>query len=221
MAWSAIIGGGLALLGGLSGSSAAKKASREQVAATRAALAEEKRQFDVTQENLRPWLETGRAGLGRMRDLLGLEGGTALSPEQVMEMDPGYEFRLGEGLKAGRNIAGARGMLNSGSTLKALTRFGQDYASNEFGNIYSRLAGVSGTGQQTGTTLGGLGAQNAGTIGNLLTGAANARGAAAISGANAWTNAFNRVGDLYTQNALMKKYFGGGGTTQLQYAGGQ
>lgn len=219
MSWVAVAIAGSVVLGAAVQSKAAKDAAKGQTAAAGGSIEEQRRQFDITRQDLQPWLEAGQAGLGRMRDLIGI-GGAQLTPEQVMEQSPGYQFRLGEGLKAGRNIAGARGTLNSGGTLKALTRFGQDYASNEFGNIYSRLAGISGTGQQTGTNLGQFGSNMAGNIGNLLTGAANARGAAAIGGSNAWSNAFNTIGNWYGQNALMKKYFGGGGTTQLNYAGG-
>jgi hypothetical protein len=44
------------------GSSAAKKAEKAQTAAAQASLAEQRRQFDVTQQNLQPWLSAGQAG---------------------------------------------------------------------------------------------------------------------------------------------------------------
>lgn len=202
MSWAAVAVAGGALLGGMMGSSASKKAAREQTAASRAAIAEQARQFDTTRADLAPWMDAGQAGLGRMRDLLGL-GTSTLTPEQIMEQSPGYQFRLGQGEQAIDRAAGAQGLRRSGATLKALTRFGQDYASNEFGNIYNRLAGISGTGQQTGTQLGQFGAQNAGNIGNLLTGAANARGAAGIAGANAWGNALNTGINFYGQQSML------------------
>jgi hypothetical protein len=54
------------------------------------------------------------------------------------ENDPGYQFRLNEGLKALERSASARGDLLNGGTAKAEQQFGQDYASNEYGNVYSR-----------------------------------------------------------------------------------
>jgi len=52
--------------------------------------------------------------------------------------DPGYQFRLGEGERALEQSAAARGVINSGGTLGDLVRFGQQFASNEYGNVYNR-----------------------------------------------------------------------------------
>lgn len=127
------------------------------------------------------------------------------TPSDVMAMDPGYQFRLDEGLKSGRNIAGARGMLNSGATAKALTRYGQDYASGEFNNIYNRLAGVAGLGQNATNTGVQAGQNYAGNVGNMITGLGNARGASAIGQSNAWGNAFNTVGGYFGQQNTLDK----------------
>jgi len=54
------------------------------------------------------------------------------------QTDPGYLFRLSEGQKVLENSAAARGGLLSGQTGKALQQYGQNFASNEFGNIYDR-----------------------------------------------------------------------------------
>jgi hypothetical protein len=55
-----------------------------------------------------------------------------------LQVDPGYGFRLSEGLKALERSAAARGGLLSGGTGKALTRYGQEMASQEFGNAFNR-----------------------------------------------------------------------------------
>ncbi len=52
--------------------------------------------------------------------------------------DPGYQFRLGQGEQALQQGAAARGTLNGGATQKAILGYGQDYASNEFNNVYNR-----------------------------------------------------------------------------------
>lgn len=57
---------------------------------------------------------------------------------QDMYDDPGYEFRLREGLKGVGNSGASRGMQLSGSQAKGLQRYGQDYASNEFGAARGR-----------------------------------------------------------------------------------
>jgi hypothetical protein len=53
--------------------------------------------------------------------------------------DPGYAFRMKEGLKAVDAQAAARGGLISGSALKASQRFGQDMASQEYTNAFNRF----------------------------------------------------------------------------------
>src|SRR5574343_22292 len=52
--------------------------------------------------------------------------------------DPGYAFRMSEGLKALDRTAAARGGLISGSALKAASRYGQDMASQEYQNAFNR-----------------------------------------------------------------------------------
>lgn len=104
--------------------------------------------------------------------------------------DPGYQFRLQQGQQALENSAAARGGLLSGGTAKALQQYGQDYASNEYGNVYNRalgeyqqnynifqnnqntqfnrLASLAGYGQTSAAQLGGLGQQAAGNTSNTL-----------------------------------------------------
>lgn len=55
------------------------------------------------------------------------------------QKDPGYEFRVAEGMKGVNNSAAARGGLLSGAALKAAARVNQDIASNEFGNAFNRF----------------------------------------------------------------------------------
>jgi len=52
--------------------------------------------------------------------------------------DPGYQFRLDQGNKQLQRMAAARGTVLTGGTVKDLTQFGQDYASNEFDKVYAR-----------------------------------------------------------------------------------
>jgi hypothetical protein len=91
--------------------------------------------------------------------------------------DPGYEFRLAEGEKGINRAAASRGGYDSGTTLKALLKYNQDYGSNEFNNafnrdntnkntIYSFLSG----GTQTGLNAT---SNNASLNSNLVTAGAN------------------------------------------------
>lgn len=55
-----------------------------------------------------------------------------------MLVDPGYEFRMKEGERALTNSAAGRGELRTGGTLKDFLSFGQDMASQEYGNVVNR-----------------------------------------------------------------------------------
>ncbi|MBI2725396.1 MAG: hypothetical protein HYX42_04015 [Polaromonas sp.] len=88
------------------------------------------------------------------------------------QKDPGYQFRMDEGLKGVENSGAARGMQLSGATLKAMEKYGQGFASNEYGaandryvtnqnNTFSRLAGLNNSGQAAAGAIGSAGANYA------------------------------------------------------------
>jgi hypothetical protein len=54
------------------------------------------------------------------------------------QADPGYAFRLSEGMKALDRTAASRGGLLSGATLKGAQRYGSDLASQEYQNAFNR-----------------------------------------------------------------------------------
>ena len=121
--------------------------------------------------------------------------------------DPGYQFRLNEGMKLLEKSAAAKGNLVTGSTAAALERYGQDYASNEYGNAYNRalteyqqrynidqqtqtnqfnrLGMLSGMGQTTAQQLNSAGQNFANSSGTILMNSANAQGLAAQNAAAA------------------------------------
>lgn len=115
---------------------------------------------------------------------------------QDFEQDPGYAFRLSEGLKAVDRQAAAKGGLMSGAALKASQRYGQDIASQEYQNAFNRyqtnrqnklqpLQYLTGVGQNAAN----LSSANAGQYGqNMAQGygdMANASASGEIAGANA------------------------------------
>ncbi len=112
----------------------------------------------------------------------GLDGYTSQS---WMSSDPGYAFRMGEGTKALERSAAARGQLFSGATGQALTRYGQDYASNEFMNAFNRLGAISGSGQTATQNIGTSGSNYASGASNTIQNAGNATAQGALGAANA------------------------------------
>lgn len=133
---------------------------------------------------------------------------------QDFEADPSYAFRQQQGLRGVESGAAARGGLLSGAALKAIQKYGQDLASQEYGNAYQRfnadktnkynmLAGLVNTGQgatnQLTNAAGQLGQNNA----NAIIGAGNAQAAGQVGQANAWNQAIGQGINNYQSNQLM------------------
>lgn len=104
-------------------------------------------------------------------------------------MDPSYQFRFGEGQRATERRQNAMGNRFSGGGLAELTRYGQDYASQEYGNAYNRMAGITGMGQTANQTLSGAGQQFGTNLGNIYQGLGQAQGNAILAGGNAQAGA--------------------------------
>ena len=151
--------------------------------------------YNQTRTDNMPWLNSGKGGLNALMALQGFQqdgqGQWAQSAnpsslaQMQMQMDPGYRFRLAQGMDTVQNSAAARGGLLSGNTLKALSDYGQNSASNEYMNAFNRLAGISGTGQAQANTLGTLGANTATNVGNNMLNAGQARASGYAGQANA------------------------------------
>ena len=179
-----LIVGGLGALSGLSGNRAARQAAEQQRAAAAASLAENQRQFNIGQQNLAPWLRSGRAALGEQTALMGL-GGDTEGAMRSLQTSPGYQFRMGQGQNQLTSGLSARGGMGSGKGMAAGQRFAQGFASNEYGNRLAQLGGMSSAGLQTGQGMANLGSQFGQNQGNIMQNSANAQGAAGIAGANA------------------------------------
>ena len=141
----------------------------------------------------------------------------------------GLQFGLDEGRKAYERQGAASGSQLSGATLKALTRYGNDYGStkaqgsyerfnNNQTNQYNRLAGLSGTGQQQVNQIGAAGQSFANNAGNYLVNAGQsvanntlaagqARASTYQNQANAWNNALGGITNMYQQNQMLDRFF--------------
>lgn len=91
--------------------------------------------FNTQRKDLEPWRLAGADALGDMQNEDLYKRFTAAD----FEKDPGYDFRMKEATKAIERSAAAKGGLNSGATMKALNRFTQDYASNEYDKARQRF----------------------------------------------------------------------------------
>lgn len=213
MTWmipAAIFGSGL-----LGASAASSGASAQANAANRAAeLSNE--QYQQTRQDLAPYRAAGVNALGK------LEGMADYTPfgMQQFQQDPGYAFRLSEGQKGLDRQAAARGGLISGGALKAAQRYGQEMGSQEYTNAFNRyqternarlnpLQSLAGVGQTATNQLGQFGAQNAGAMGNYMTGAAAAGAAGQMGAANAMTSGLGTYLNYNQGNSLLSALRGG------------
>ena len=207
---------GTALLAGatvgsaLIGSSAAKKGAKAQLQSTEAATAEQRRQYDLSRQDMAPWREAGGQAIGSLSDML--------KPGYDHTTSPGYQFRFGEGQRAVEGSAASKGMLMSGGTLKDLTRFGQGIAADDFNQQFNRTASVAAGGQQVNGQLATLGANAATNIGNNMMQGANARASGYAGQAAAFGGALNNLGSLFM--AAPGGFGGGGGGWGMTAPGG-
>lgn len=122
------------------------------------------------------WMNTASPDYGKYARDFSMQDFTA---------DPGYAFRLKEGMNALDRQAAARGGLMSGSALKAAQRYGQEMGSQEYGNAFNRyqtnranqlapLQSLAGVAQTSANTLGNAAQQYGANAGNLaMAGGAN------------------------------------------------
>ena len=122
---------------------------------------------------------------------------------QDFQQDPGYAFRMSEGLKALDRQAAARGGLISGGALKAAQRYGQEAASQEYTNAFNRyqvnranqlqpLQSLMGASQTAANVMGQSAGQYGQTAGEAYMGAGNARASGYMGGANALAGAIGQ-----------------------------
>lgn len=203
------------------GSQASRRAASTQAEAARESGDIQREIFERQVELGRPYREAGELALNKLIPLA-----TQYTPfgMQQFQQDPGYAFRMSEGMKALDRSAAARGGLLSGSTLKGAQRYGQDLASQEYMNAFNRyqaernarlnpLQSLAGVGQTATNQIGQAGQTMASNVGQALGAAAQARASGYIGGANALTQGLGTYLN-YQQgqnflNAMRPQQFGG------------
>lgn len=182
MSWGAVIAGAAALIGGAMSSNAAGDAADAAGNASDAATAEQRRQFDLTRQDMEPWMQAGGWALDQQRNFLAGNYGAALN-------SPWYRAAQVEGLKSLQAGATANGNLWGGGADADRIAFGQNLASQNLTQHYNALAGMSQTGQVTANQLGAYGQNYANAVGQNAWNLAGAQGQSAYNQAGAWNNA--------------------------------
>ena len=194
-----------------------------------------------------PYRQAGLTGQNRLMELLGLGGNTGAAGYgqysrdfgmQDFQQDPGYAFRLSEGLKQLGSQARAQGGAGGGRTMMGIQNYAQGLASQEYGNAFNRyqtnrqnqlapLGSLMSSGQAAASGQVGSQGQYGANVGNLMmTGGANQANAALMQG-NIGAQQFNTLGRGLNQAQSMYgpqisnylKNLGGGDQFGGQYGG--
>lgn len=118
----------------------------------------ENKAFDFLRDSLGGVTNQAGGASGQLANLLGLNGPQAQNAGfDGFRGSTGYNFGFGEGQRALTGSAASKGILNSGSAAKALTQYGQDYASTKYNDYTSLLSNLLGQGLQAGNVISGAG----------------------------------------------------------------
>jgi len=247
---SAVLGAGAGLYGSSKAADAQQAAAERSAAAQREAadksIAAQREMFDIGRADLAPYRQGGTTAQNQLMTLLGIGGdqnaqgyGKYARDFGMSDFttDPGYQFRLEQGMRALNASAAAKGMGMSGANIKGATEYGQNLGSQEYQNAFNRYqanrtaqlaplqslyaggqAAAAGSAAQAGALGSNLGQTYTG-LGQGLAQAEVAGGNAQASGylnqTNAVTNALNQGMSSYMQGQYLNRL--GGGGSNLSY----
>ena len=210
-------------IGGLGQAYAGQQAAGTQAAAAdRAAALQERIYNSMAMRNQGAEL-LGNMARDRYGELVGLGPntnamgyGSAVQPFDMSKFgaDPGRAFRFQSGMDALNRTAAANAGLQSGAALKAATRYGQDFGSQEYGNAYNRyqtdqaarlsplmyaMTGGTNATNATNTAMGNMGTN----VGNLMGQSAQATAAGQLGLGNSINNFAGALNNQYNTNQMM------------------
>lgn len=173
--WAAAATAVAGIAGAAISSSGAQSAADTQAKAAANAQAISQNEFNTITQQEQPWMSAGQGAQGELNQRLGVGAdqgtgnyGSLLTPftaDYMKQYSPAYQFQMQQGQQGVLNQdANQQGAL-SGSALKDLMSFNQNYAGTAYnnafnqyqtqqGNIYQRLAGVSQLGQAAASNTG-------------------------------------------------------------------
>lgn len=246
---SAVLGAGAGLYGSSKASSAQQAAAAESAAAQRYAadqsIAAQKEMYQQGRADLAPYREGGTTAQNQLMQMLGIGGDTTAANYgryakdfgmSDFTTDPGYQFRLEQGMKALNASAAAKGMGMSGANIKGATEYGQNLGSQEYQNAFNRYqtnrtaqlaplqglyaggqAAAAGSAAQAGALGSNLGQTYTGLgqgLGQAAVAGGNAQASGYINQSNAVNNALSQGMSSYTMNNYLNR---GGGMNPYSY----
>jgi hypothetical protein len=207
---SAIIGVGGSYMAGEAQKEAADKAVKSQEKISKENIDLQRELTQQQREDVEPWRVAGEGALQSLQ--AGIESGEFdMGDSKIdvnLEDDPGYRFRLSEGVNALDASASARGRLLSGAQAKGVNEYAQNVASNEYGAAYARgadeyaresnrklrkfnaLSSLAGTGQVAATDQANRTSALASNTGNIMNNLGQAQAQGEYNKGNARAGAY-------------------------------
>lgn len=200
---AAAVGLGVAgsVIGGQQANRGASKAADAQVQAAQLGVEENRRQFDLVQTLLKPYVEGGTAAFKQQQNLLGLSGGTSQQQAiDALQNSPFFQAQLNQGTNAILQNASATGGLRGGNVQGALSQFAPQLLQQTYQNQLANLGGLAGAGlgaaTGTGNAAQNAAAQNSQLFGNMGQAQAGAYLARAQNNQNMIGGLFGMAGNI-------------------------
>lgn len=144
---------------------------------------------------------------------------------------PNYDFMLKQGQGATQNMANLSGGVISGNALKGINDYTQNYASNAYQqaynnfnnnqtNIFNRLSGIAGLGQNAANNTGNSGVQLASGMANSTMAGGQAQASGIVGASNAMAGGLNNASSYYNLGKIMNGSGSGAGSYTTNMMGG-
>jgi hypothetical protein len=196
--------------------------------------------FDEQKRLSEPYRQAGLTGQNRLMEMLGLGGDTGAAgygryakdfSMQDYQQDPGYAFRLSEGLKQLGSQARAQGGAGGGRTMMGMQNYAQGLASQEYGNAFNRyqtnrqnqlapLGSLMSSGQAAAVGQAGQAGQYGANASNMLSQMGVNTGGATLAGSSAYGKAIGDIGAQFGRNPPNFNNMFGSGSSQAGMYGG-
>lgn len=231
MPFAFLIPAAASLIGGKMSSDAASDAAGQANAQNQRGLDLQREMFDEQKRLSEPYRQAGLTGQNRLMEMLGLGGDTGAAgygryakdfSMQDYQQDPGYAFRLSEGLKQLGSQARAQGGAGGGRTMMGIQNYAQGLASQEYGNAFNRyqtnrqnqlapLGSLMSSGQAAAAGQAGQAGQYGANASNMLSQMGVNTGGATLAGSSAYGKAIGDIGAQFGRNPPnFNNMFGGG-----------
>lgn len=203
---SAVVGVGSSIYAGKKQEEAAEKSAASQEAIADESIALQRELADQQREDFAPWRDVGEQALQKIWS--GVQSGEFEVGKIDVTQDPGYQFRMDQGVEALDKSAASRGRLLSGAQQKGVADYAQNVASQEYANAYAReanekarkyniLSGLSTGGQSSAAgqaqASSNLATQSTNTLANLGAAQSQAAYQAGAARAGAYQNAATSI----------------------------